>query len=89
MKRKYKVINPLKKSPGIYKISCENTDNIKVFYEGLKEKESNTTLSNKLGINRHSLSDSFKERSREEWLNLFNKVLSVLPLNPFKIGKPN
>lgn len=65
MKRKYKVINPL------------------------KEKESNTTLSNKLGINRHSLSNSFKERSRGEWLNLFNKVLSALPLNPFKIGKPN
>lgn len=65
------------------------TVNIKVFYEGLKEKESNTTLSNKLGINRHSLSDSFKIRSREEWLNLFDKVLSVLPLNPFKIGKSN
>lgn len=63
--------------------------NVKIFYNGLKNKKSNIKLSDELGINRHSLTESYKERSKEEWLNLFETVITALPLNPFKIGKPD
>ena len=42
--------------------------NVKIFYEGLINKESNINLAQKLNINRHTLSESYKYRSKEEWI---------------------
>ena len=61
--------------------------NIKIFYEGLKENIPTITLAKKLGITRQSLAESYKYRSKKEWIFKIEKVITALPLNPFKIGK--
>lgn len=91
MKRKYKVINPLKKSPEIYKISCENTDKIyigetinlsqrvqKHFSLLRKNKHSNPILQN--------IFNKYKEETFSveilEYLNITNDVeLKIIEKN--------
>lgn len=53
--------------------------NLIEFYKGLKENLSLVELGKRLGVTRHTLSDAFKERSRKEWFNDLNEVITTLP----------
>ena len=52
--------------------------NIKQFYNGLINKTSNIELAKILGINRHTLTEAFKERSKDDWIKLITCVINSI-----------
>lgn len=51
----------------------------KVWYEALISSKTNKEVTEKTGINRSTLQDIFKERSWIEWVQMLDKIISLMP----------